>query len=112
MSGVKKIDFDGKKIYMGSFIPPMSMERFLSSPKIQYQVFKKSMKEYNKAIDTSGLSRLIDEEIGIEVLTLSGLLGLVSQAGIKGTKGWLTNPQDRERFPHTTKTFLDTNGIF
>jgi hypothetical protein len=112
MSGVKKVDLDGKAIYMGTFVAPLSMENFLESPKVQYKVFRKSILEYYKAIEASGLNKLIGQEVGIESLTMSGLLGLVSQAGIKGAKGWLDKPQERERFPHTTQTFLETNGIF
>lgn len=112
MTDVKKVELEGKSIYMGTFIPPMSMERFLHSTSIQYSIFKKSMLDYHKSIEESGLSKLIGQEIGVESLTMSGLLGLVSQAGIKGAKGWLAKPQERERFPHTTQTFLETNGIF
>jgi hypothetical protein len=25
---------------------------------------------------------------------------------------WLEHPNDRKRFPHTTQTFLHTNGVF
>ena len=112
MSDVKKVDLDGKTIYMGTFVPPLAMERFLVSPRIQYSIFKKSMLDYDKSLEESGLKKLIGKEIGIESLTLSGLLGLASQAGIKGAKGWITNPKERERFPHTTQIFLETNGIF
>jgi hypothetical protein len=112
MTDVKKVKLEDKSVYMGTFVPPMSMERFLCSPKPQYNVFRKSMLDYHKAIVDSGLSKLIGKEIGIEALTMSGLLGLASQAGIKGAKSWLEKPQERERFPHTTQTFLETNGIF
>ena len=45
-------------------------------------------------------------------ITLSGLLGLVQAAGLDGATEWLENPADRKRFPHTTKMFLQTNGVF
>lgn len=45
-------------------------------------------------------------------VTLSGLLGLLKSAGIDGAKSWLANPSDRTKFPHTTRTFLTTNGVF
>jgi len=118
MKDVKKISIPQEHtdatcvMYMGTFIPPMSEDRFFNSPKVQYDVFKKSMKEYYKAIEESGLAKLVGKEIGTETLTMSGLLALVSQAGIKGAKGWLNKPKERERFPYTTQTFLETNGIF
>ncbi len=117
MREVRKIsvphsDTASYSIYMGKFVEPLSMERFLSTPRIQYNVFKTSMTEYRDAAVKSGLNKLIGKDIGGEPLTMSGLLGLASQAGIKGAKSWLCKPQERERFPHTTQTFLETNGIF
>ncbi len=47
----------------------------------------------------------------IEV-TLSGVLGVIQAAGLEGAAGWLENPGDRTRFPHTTAAFLRTNGVF
>lgn len=47
----------------------------------------------------------------IEV-TLSGVLGVIQAAGLEGAAGWLEDPRDRERFPHTTAAFLRTNGVF
>ena len=45
-------------------------------------------------------------------ISLSGVLGVVSVAGIDGASKWLVHPSDRKRFPHTTNVFLRTNGIF
>jgi hypothetical protein len=45
-------------------------------------------------------------------ITLSGLLGVVSVAGLEGTVNWLTNASDRQRFPHNTNLFLRCNGAF
>lgn len=50
---------------------------------------------------------------GVEhVVTLSGILGVTQAAGLEGCYEWLVKPSDRERFPHTTKQFLATNGVF
>jgi len=46
------------------------------------------------------------------VITLSGIMGLLKAAGPQKARSWLTNEEDRERFPHTTKMFLETNGVF
>lgn len=45
-------------------------------------------------------------------VTLSGVLGVIQAAGLEGAVGWLEDPGDRERFPHTTQAFLRTNGVF
>lgn len=46
------------------------------------------------------------------MITLSGVLGVIQAAGIDGAVGWLEDPKDRRRFPHTTQAFLRTNGVF
>jgi hypothetical protein len=46
------------------------------------------------------------------VITLSGMLGVIQAAGLDGAVGWLENPGDRKKFPHTTMAFLNTNGAF
>ncbi len=45
-------------------------------------------------------------------ITRSGLLGVIQCAGLDGAVGWLENPNDRKRYPHTTQAFLRTNGVF
>jgi hypothetical protein len=45
-------------------------------------------------------------------ITLSGLLGVLSVAGVEGLAGWLGSYEDRQRFPYTTNLFLQTNGMF
>jgi hypothetical protein len=42
----------------------------------------------------------------------SGILGLLKYAGPEGAKSWLTNPEDRAKFPKTTEAFLRTNSCF
>lgn len=112
MTDVHKVTGDGKPFYMGRFVAPLTLAKFLDSPKLQYKVFCQSMKDYRKQLHKSKLDKELGKEIDGEPLTLSGLLGLSSAAGIKGAKSWLKNPADRERFPHTTETFLKTNGLF
>jgi len=45
-------------------------------------------------------------------ISLSGLLGVASVAGLEDVIGWLTSESDRKRFPNTTNLFLRTNGMF
>lgn len=47
-----------------------------------------------------------------EMITLSGVLGVIQCAGLEGAVGWLERPTDRKRYPHTTQAFLNTNGVF
>ena len=49
---------------------------------------------------------------GSAPVTLSGVLGVIQCAGLDGALGWLEQPNDRKRYPHTTQAFLRTNGVF
>ncbi len=45
-------------------------------------------------------------------VTLSGILGVLKAAGVKHARSWLESPDDRGKYPQTTKIFLATNGVF
>jgi len=47
-----------------------------------------------------------------EMITLSGVLGVIQCAGLEGAVGWLERANDRKRYPHTTQAFEHTNGVF
>jgi hypothetical protein len=49
---------------------------------------------------------------GTETISLSGVLGVIQVAGLEGAVNWLERASDRKRYPHTTQTFLHTNGVF
>lgn len=65
-----------------------------------------------------GLLEYLDRPIvvpghdGTVKITLSGVLGVIQCAGLEGAASWLEHPGDRKRYPHTTRTFLNTNGAF
>jgi len=47
-----------------------------------------------------------------ELVTLSGVLGVANVAGLDGAVEWFERKEDRKRYPHTTKAFQQTNGVF
>ena len=59
----------------------------------------------NRAVAVPGLD-------GMAVITLSGVLGVIQCAGLDGAVGWLERMNDRKKYPHTTRAFLATNGVF
>lgn len=71
-----------------------------------------------KHLDASGtLAAYVGQPISIPgggetTVTLSGVLGVASSAGLEGTVSWLEKDRDRRRYPHTTQAFLLTNGAF
>lgn len=83
--------------------------------KSQYAALTADMLDYWNSED-----KLIQDYAGEAVnikgadhaVTPSGVLGLLKAAGHQGARGWLDNPEDREKFPHTTATFIKTNGCF
>ncbi len=83
----------------------------------QDHVFAIDVADQSRHVQASGLDKAIGSPVELEgqdaqPITLSGLLGLASVAGLEGAAGWLSTPSDRQRYPHTTKAFLSTNGIF
>lgn len=58
------------------------------------------------------LGKYIGTEIDGQVVSLSGLCGLVNRAGMRGAEKWLGSADDRVKFPATTRAFQVTNGIF
>jgi hypothetical protein len=54
----------------------------------------------------------IGREVDGQVITLSGLCGVVNRAGMRGAEKWLASESDRKKYPATTRAFRSTNGIF
>ncbi len=88
-----------------------SAEKFLGDPKVQQKAFRKSMREYARTIGA-----LYKEALGKKVLdkpvTLSGLLAVAHVAGARGLGSWLGDKGVREKFPQTTRVFVNTTEMF
>jgi hypothetical protein len=95
------------KVWTGLLVPPLTMERFLASPRMQDQMFELSSADY-----TTRMHNRVGTPIDGTPATLSGLLAVAHRAGLKGAHSWLINPQDRKRFPNTTRAFRVANGVF
>lgn len=86
-------------------------ERFLGSPDLQRRAFRKSMREYAKAV-VSMYRSAFGKPVNGKVVTLSGLLAVAHIAGAPGLDSWLKDKSIREKFPTTTKAFEAATGIF
>lgn len=59
------------------------------------------------------LGSYVGQEAEGQPITLSGIIGVVSAAGMRGAAQWLKADHDsRAKYPGTTKLFLETNGLF
>lgn len=97
----------------------MDPDSIVGSPDAQDQALAADLLDAHKHLTASGILRQhvgrpisIPDVDGTIPLTLSGVLGISAVAGLEGCAGWLENKADRKRFPHTTQTFLRTNGAF
>ena len=93
----------------------LGITRMPSDRQGQIEIFGLCMRECAKQIMGSPLRDFVGQEVtadsGVRI-TMSGLLALCKCAGPKGALSWLTNPEERERFPNTSEAFIACNGIF
>jgi len=97
------------RIWRGQWVMPQ--EKFLADPKLQYDLFCKSMELYRNII-AEKYKQVLGLDINGQKATLSGLLALAHSCGAEGMYKWLTNPEMRERFTWVTNAYNRANGIF
>lgn len=97
------------RVWEGTWIIPK--EKFLGDPKLQYEVFLRSMELY-RSIIAEKYKPVIGMAIeGGKPATLSGLLALAHTSGA-GMHKWLTNGTIRSKFTWVTDAYRKANGIF
>lgn len=101
----------GTRVWDGKFIAPMTLDRFLGSPALQYTVFQKDMQERVAHIRAHHAG-VIGKTIEGQPATLSGLLAAIKLAGTKGFDGWAASPSERKKFANTTAAYRTANGVF
>jgi hypothetical protein len=107
----RKVERDGRQVWEAEWVAPYSLERFLGDGALQYKAFAKSTLDHRARI----LERHADavgKTFATKTATLSGLLAVAHQAGLRGLARWLEDEGDRQRFPNTTAAFIKATGIF
>lgn len=111
---VRRATLNGRPVWTGDFVAPLTLERFLDSPTLQLEAMAKSAVDYAPKVRV-----LFDKYLGARFVgatnqpaTLSGLLAIAHRGGLKGLASWVKNEGDRAKFPNTTAAYNAANGIF
>jgi hypothetical protein len=84
---------------------------FLSSKSLQYRAFALFCTRLcNEA--RVRFAPLLGVQTPYGPATVSGVVALLYTVGPAGARAWLTKPETRGRFPHTTAAFRRGNGVF
>ncbi len=106
-------DYDGKtEVYTATWVPPYSLERFLSDAPLQVQAWnQQNLSNWARVRDRHVLE-LGSTILGQEV-TGSGLLAVAAMGGPKGLDSFIKQTDEqRKKYPRTVAKFLETNGLF
>jgi hypothetical protein len=74
----------GRVVWKGDFVPPLTTERFLLSPRAQYRAFCLSIVDYAEQMARGDIK--VSAAVG---LTMSGVLALLHRSGPQGVDSWI-----------------------
>jgi hypothetical protein len=109
MTNPRPMSKRGRLIWDADWLDGWNLRKFLQSNRTQYNLFCRSMLEYSKEI---GVQDSVGKSVDDTTTTLSGVLAVAHRAGISGLFSWLSNPQTRKEFSHTTDFFQRANKLF
>lgn len=104
MKNLKKVQNETGYAWVGSWVSPMTKDKFLASPGEQYRQFVQSMRKYADNLQKGIIGAPTDGNT-----SLSGALAILHRCGPNGLKNW---SDESARFPMTVALFERTNGIF
>lgn len=105
VKNVKLVPVNGKQVWKGEFVPPLTLDIFLSDASVQYEAFKRATVR-----DANYLRSKYASKMKADNITLSGLLAVARYAGLKGSELWLTKPEERKAA--TTAIYEKFKGYF
>jgi len=111
MVSAKKVDEDGRSVWVGEWVPGKSLEDFLASTEQQYEAFVALSKMHAEAI-AKRHADVIGSTTESQGVTLSGLMAVARKAGLGGLASWLKSAKERSTFRATTERYEKLNGIF
>jgi hypothetical protein len=91
----------GRMVWVAVFKRPLTTEKFLRSPQLQYDAFCKSMKDYDKKMEAGEIE--CDPK-----MSRSGALAVLHRAGPSGLENWKRG----ERFAETQAVHDRVAGVF
>ena len=109
VSNVKRGTYRGQTVWTGTWIPPYSEAKFLTSSKLQYRTFIKSMLQYAKKYAAARKQKPQLFRLGNVPLTMSGFLAFAHLAGFMGAINSLKSKKIR---PDTLAFVKKVNGLF
>lgn len=110
VTNLRKEKVGEKQLWTGEFVAPLTLEKLLQSPSLQYSLFVESLKQYDQALQK--FETWIGKTAEGKRITRSGLFALVHKGGVDGARAWLASPGDRNKYPHTTEAFKTATEIF
>jgi hypothetical protein len=108
---VRRATLNGRSVWTGDFVPPLTLERFLREPDLQVEAMGKSARDYLPKVRVL-FGKYVGQELEGKKATLSGLLAVAHRGGLKGLQGWVKSARDRVTYPNTTAAYNAANGIF
>jgi hypothetical protein len=94
-------------VWQGEFVPPLTRDVFMATPRVQYKALVASMRRYLAALKDGTIPPPAG---GVSKdMSLSGVLTILHKCGPSGLETW-NDPTDR--FPSTQALFEKTNGLF
>lgn len=98
---------EGRLIWAGDFVPPMTAKKFMANASLQYKALGDSMRDYMAKLCDGTIDVKEEDELP-EGMTLSGALAILHRCGPSGLRNWI----DDQRFSDTEALYGRCNGIF